>query len=91
MEELKNEVKSANRLFQSPQAGYIFASMLEGLTPNKVFVDDVNHPTLALSWDKGSCFIFGGEIEETKAAKNTIDFFKTYFSNEKKSYRDFQN
>ena len=84
MEEFKNEFKSAKKLFQSPQVGYIFASMLEGLTPNKVFVDDINNPTLALSWDKWSCFFFGGEIEETKAAKNTIDFFKTHFLNEKK-------
>jgi hypothetical protein len=68
--------------FNNEQVGFVFDSILEGNTPSEIYVDNVEKPSIALIWDRGHCFYFGGIAVKEELYCEGVKFFIDKFLNE---------
>lgn len=76
MYQLTKDLHLLRDLFAAEETSFVFDSMLAGLAPSKVFVNDLNEPTMALVWDGANCFYFAGTSTDESQYQALLNYLK---------------
>lgn len=64
------------KCYEDPQVNFVFVSMIEENTPCEVYVDNLEKPSISLTWDKGHCVYFGGVSSDETQYYKAMNFFR---------------
>lgn len=76
MIKVKGKLEELKNMYNREETAFVIDSMIEGLTHSEVYVDNIEKPNIALVWDRGHCFYFGGEGIDDAKYYEAAEFFK---------------
>ena len=76
MYELKDEFQRAKDNYAPQHISYVLDSIIENNTPGQIFVNDLDAPSVSLTWDKGPIFYFGSTIKDEVEYQKAVGFLK---------------
>ena len=76
MYELKEDLQRAKNNYTPPHISYVLDSIVEQNTPGQIFVNNLDLPSISITWDKGPIFYFGSTVNDEVEYKKAAGFLK---------------